>query len=815
MFKKMLSVLLAVMMVVSVMAVGVVNTAAATSDTFTPEANKLYFDTEGTGWEMGTRNKVAFHIFGGDLENGLAWGASKSIGTATEGQPGVFEIDPVGGKQGYTLNPGVQYKIIFVRTEGKNWTNQTYDLLFTTDCLGHIAYCDGTEYENPVDSSKKTLAAFWKDMDATEVGPVLQISSIGNVVGTCPEEGKTPESIFVDFLTVINDKTQITALENARKFVVDVGTKTEQKMIDDIGTVLGLNKDQVKAAFTDNEVETTWSYDDSTLPAGETPHTHTPGEAVQENVVPASCKAEGSYDEVVYCTECGEEISRETKTIDKLAHTPGEAVQENVVPASCKAEGSYDEVVYCTECNEELSREHKTIDKLAHTPGEAVQENVVPASCKAEGSYEEVVYCTECNEELSREHKTIDKLAHTPGEAVQENVVPASCKAEGSYDEVVYCTECGEKLSQTHKTIDKLAHTPGGEVIENREVTHDYIQYEVVHYCTDCNTELSRDTVQEPIITHTLTYVPEVPATEQAEGTKAHYTCSGCDKLFSDAAGTLEVTEASLIIPKLTHTHTPGEAVRENEVPATCKAEGSYDLVVYCTSCHAEISREHKTIDKLAHTPGQEVQENVVPTSCKAEGSYDLVVYCTECQAELSREHKTIDKLAHTPGEAVQENVVPASCTAEGSYDEVVYCTECGAEISREHKTIDMTKHTIKIKSGKAATTEADGWKTHFYCTECGKLFTTAAGTTETTWENVRIPRIVTGKLGDADGDGEVTVLDVTYLQRVLAGAKDMDATVVKLGDVDGDGDLSSIDVTKLQRWLLGLNQDLKIGTDV
>ena len=770
MFKKLLSVLLAVMMVVSVMAVGVVNTAAATSDTFTPEANKLYFDTEGTGWEMGTRNKVAFHIFGGDLENGLAWGASKSIGTATEGQPGVFEIDPVGGKQGYTLNPGVQYKIIFVRTEGKNWTNQTYDLLFTTDCLGHIAYCDGTEYENPVDSSKKTLAAFWKDMDATEVGPVLQISSIGNVVGTCPEEGKTPASIFTDFLTVVDSVTGTTTYVNAKKYVVEPGTKTDQQLIDDIGTGLGLTKQQVYDAFTNNSVETTWDYTVSTLPGEVVPaHTHTPGEPVQENVVPASCKAEGSYDEVVYCTGCNEELSREHKTIDKLAHTPSEAVQENVVPASCKAEGSYDEVVYCSECNEELSREHKTIDKLLHNPGAPRQENFVPASCKSEGSYDEVVYCSECNEELSREHKTIDKLAHTPGEPVQENVDPASCSAEGSYEEVVYCTECGEKLSQTHKTIDKLAHTPGEPVQENVTVTHDKTTYDEVVYCTECHAEISHAPVELPIITHTLTYVPEVPATEQAEGTKAHYTCSGCDKLFADAAGTVEVTAASLIIPKLDHVHTPDEPVQENFVPASCKAEGSYDVVVYCTSCHAEISREHKIIDKLAHTPG----------------------------------------------EPVQENVVPASCKAEGSYDEVVYCTECGAEISREHKTIDMTKHTIKIKSGKAATTEADGWKTHFYCTECGKLFTTAAGTTETTWENVRIPRIVTGKLGDVDCDGEVTVLDVTYLQRVLAGAKDRDATVVKLGDVDGDGDLSSIDVTKLQRWLLGLNQDLKIGTDV
>ena len=567
-------------------------------------------------------------------------------------------------------------------------------------------------------------------MDATKVGPVLQISSIGNVVGTCPEAGKTPESIFTDFLTVVDSVTKTTTYENAKKYVVEPGNKTDQKLIDDIGAGLGLTKDQVQAAFTDNEVETTWSYDASTLPAGETPHTHTPGEAVQENVVPASCTAEGSYDEVVYCTECGEEISRE--------------------------------------------------------------------------------------------QKTIDKLAHTPGEAVQENVVPASCKAEGSYDEVVYCSECGEELSCEHKTIDKLAHTPGGEVIENREVTHDYTQYEVVHYCTECNTELSRETVQEPIITHTLTYVLEVPATEDAEGTKAHYTCSGCDKLFSNAAGTIEVSKADLVIPKLTHTHTPGEAVRENEVPATCTAEGSYDEVVYCTSCGAELSRVTKTIDKLAHTlsfkPGKQATE-------EAEGWKSHFV-CSVCkkyfadangERELTWDQIVIPKLAHThtPGEAVQENVVPASCKAEGSYDEVVYCTECGEEISREHKTIDMAKHTIKIKPGRAATTEADGWKTHFYCTECGKLFTNFSATNETTWENVRIPRIVTGKLGDVDGDGEVTVLDVTYLQRVLAGVKDKDATVEKLGDVDGDGDLTMIDTTKLQRWLLGLNQDLNIGTDV
>lgn len=40
------------------------------------------------------------------------------------------------------------------------------------------------------------------------------------------------------------------------------------------------------------------------------------------------------------------------------------------------------------------------------------------------------------------------------------------------------------------------------------------------------------------------------------------------------------------------HTHTPGEAVTENLVEATETTDGSYDSVVYCTSCGAELSRE-------------------------------------------------------------------------------------------------------------------------------------------------------------------------------------------------------------------------------
>ena len=96
--------------------------------------------------------------------------------------------------------------------------------------------------------------------------------------------------------------------------------------------------------------------------------------------------------------------------------------------------------------------------------------------------------------------------------------------------------------------------------------------------------------------------------------------------------------------------HTPADAVRENEVAATCTAAGSYDEVVYCSVCNAEISRTQKTIEKIAHTPAAAVEENRVEATCTAAGSYDEVVYCSVCKAEISRTQKTIDKLPHDFG---------------------------------------------------------------------------------------------------------------------------------------------------------------------
>ncbi|MBD5149150.1 MAG: hypothetical protein HDT18_01950, partial [Oscillibacter sp.] len=343
---------------------------------------------------------------------------------------------------------------------------------------------------------------------------------------------------------------------------------------------------------------------------------HTPAKPVQENWNDSTCANEGSYDEVVYCSACHVELSRETKVINKKAHTPGQPVQENRNDSTCANEGSYDEVVYCSKCGDEISRVTKVIDKKAHTPAKPVQENWNDSTCANEGSYDEVVYCSECDAEISRVTKVIGKKAHTPAKPVQENRNDSTCANEGSYDEVVYCSECGDEISRVTKSIDKKAHTPSQPVQENvtAPTCINEGSYDEVVYCSVCHVELSR-------------------VTREIERTS----------------------------------HTVGAPVRENVTDSTCIDEGSYDEVIYCSVCHVELSRVTKAIDKKAHT---EVIDAAVPAACEdaglTEGSH-----CSVC-GEILVAQETVDALGHDY-EAV---VTDPTCTEEGCTTHI--CTRCG-----------------------------------------------------------------------------------------------------------------------------------------
>ena len=227
---------------------------------------------------------------------------------------------------------------------------------------------------------------------------------------------------------------------------------------------------------------------------------HNPAEAIEENCVEATCYAVGSYDMVVYCSECKAELERASYTLSKVEHTPAEAVEENRVNPTHENDGSYQMVVYCSvaECHAELERTTHTLDMLVHHPGNAVVENEVAATCTQNGSYDEVVYCLDddCgHKELSRKTISVPMIAHTPAEAVEENRVEATCTQNGKYDEVIYCVNCRAQMSRTTKVIDPLGHTESDWIVDVEATTT--TEGSKHTECTVCGEVIKTETIEK------------------------------------------------------------------------------------------------------------------------------------------------------------------------------------------------------------------------------------------------------------------------------------------------------------------------------
>ena len=543
--------------------------------------------------------------------------------------------------------------------------------------------------------------------------------------------------------------------------------------------------------------------------------THTPAEAVVENKVESTCTVAGSYDNVVYCSVCEAELSRETVVVVALGHI---AVVDEAVAPTCTATG-LTEGSHCSVCNEVLVAQ-TVVDALGHTDvdpcdhecdvcglcltackddnnnhkcdicgdvmstcidadknhfcdicgvqnshcidippydhncdwcGEKVTDHdyevvVTAPTCTTAGYTTYTCYCGDtyvANKVDPLGHKydnTCDTtcnvcgaertITHTPAEAVVENKVESTCTVAGSYDNVVYCSVCEVELSRVKVDLALANHTPADAVVENRvESTCTTAgSYDNVVYCTVCNAEISRETITVNALGHTEETLAAVAPTCTATGLTEGKRCTVCGV----------VTVAQETVNALGHTK--GETVVENEVAADCDTDGSYDNVVYCTVCNAEISRETITVDAIGHTHGDEVIENKVDPDCVNNGSYDEVIYCTDCGDEIDRETITVNALGHKAGaEATCTTAqVCTVCNAElvaalgHSYESVVTaptCTEagyttytCACGDTYISDNVDALGHTESAVEGREPTCTAPGLTGGVNCSVCGEV---------------------------------------------------------------------------------------------
>ena len=312
----------------------------------------------------------------------------------------------------------------------------------------------------------------------------------------------------------------------------------------------------------------------------------------------ATCILEEKWTETTRCTGCNEVIKTEEKTGPKnaLKHK-GETTETKTITAeaTCCSVEVYRIDTVCLDCNNTVSSKTGTggYNTNNHIATYTNDENFVTATCIIPRSYDKVTYCSGCYEKLGTEKITlnVDSNNHK-GETrtAEENVSPATCTKVRTWNEVVYCADCNKAISSTPKTgtTDPDAHTREKELRGEKEAT--------------CK--------------------------EDGYTGDLYWVC--CDTLHSEGS----------VIPKHNN-HTPGEAVRENEIAATETTDGQYDIVVYCTVCEGEISREtivfqiertitfvlkDKTVVVKAYR-GDKVTPPETPEVISADGFYHLFIH--------------------------------------------------------------------------------------------------------------------------------------------------------------------------------------------
>ena len=281
--------------------------------------------------------------------------------------------------------------------------------------------------------------------------------------------------------------------------------------------------------------------------------------------------------------------------------------------------------------------------------------------------------------------------AHTPLEAVKENEMKATCTKEGSYDSVVYCSVCNEEISRESKTEEATGHSFGEWIqITSPTCTDKGIEKRI---CTVCEFSDTRDIAAKGHSWET-TYTVDKEPTCTEEGSKSIH-CKNCDTIKDSTV--IEVKG-----------HTPLEAVKENEVKATCTKEGSYDSVVYCSVCSEEISRESKTEEATGHSFGEWIQ--ITSPTCTDKGIEKRT--CTVCEFSDTRD---IAAKGHSWETTYTVDKEP-TCTEEGRKS--IHCKNCNS--TKNNISISCVAHVYKDITTKATLTT--NGKIAKKCKLCGRI---------------------------------------------------------------------------------------------
>ena len=239
---------------------------------------------------------------------------------------------------------------------------------------------------------------------------------------------------------------------------------------------------------------------------------------------------------------------------------------------------------------------------------------------------------------------------------------PADCETAGQKEH--YKCSCGklyldaagtQEVAAADLVIAKVGHKY--EWVVDQEATEDVpgVKHEE---CSECHAKRNEGTeIPKKPHVHSLTDVQPVAASCTAKGTKGHYKCEKCGKLYSDAEATNEVTAADLETPMLAHEY--GWVV---DRPATEDVPGVKHEE--CANCGTK-RNEGTEIPKLDHEHVFTKVEAVAPTCTKAGNVEHYICSDEDCEGLYF----------DADGNVISNVMIPA--TGKHNYQNGV-CVDCG-----------------------------------------------------------------------------------------------------------------------------------------
>lgn len=410
--------------------------------------------------------------------------------------------------------------------------------------------------------------------------------------------------------------------------------------------------------------------DTVTMPAVD----HQPGEPIKENHQPATCLEPGTYTEVIVCKFCGLELSRKQGVAEEpTGHQWNEGV--DVVAPTCTEGGI--KTFTCTVCG---FVETKNVEALGHAFADTFTIDI-PMTCLTDGLQSK--HCVRCDAHTLE--TVIPAMGHDSTDVRTENNIEPTCTTEGSYDVATYCKICKVELNREHVTLDSLGHqwNAGITTIEPTCTGKGVIS----HTCKICKIVETKE-ISSLGHQYSDSLIVDEQVTCTSNGKRSRH-CIRCDSK----------TDIEIIPFK---GHIEGTPVKENEVAATCTVGGSYEDVIYCTTCHSEMSRSKKTTEAKGHT--WNAGETTIAATCTTPGVATFT--CTVCTETTE---KTIAALGHTFADTLTVDV-PVGCTTNGISSH--HCIRC--DVTKD--TVITPAHGHEFDNGvitRAATDTTEGVKTY------------------------------------------------------------------------------------------------------